>query len=268
MKRTLKFGAQSLLTLIRILVILVLIFVVYSLYKIFFTKLIDEDDMFFIPLIILWALTAYILLPRIHRFFTKIYLPNYFIGRTRTGDGFFGDPVNIAFLGTKKQLVTAMKQAGWVQAEELHFKSSIKMVKASLLKRSYPNAPVSSLYLFSRKQDITFQQEINGNPHARHHIRFWKTPSAWWLPGGHKADWLASATYDKRVGLSLFTLQITHKIDADTDAERDYVIDTLLYTKRVRDVVTVEHFSTAYHSRNGGGDKIKTDGALPFVHFK
>lgn len=47
------------------------------------------------------------------------------------------------------------------------------------------------------------------------------------MPGGKTADWLGAATYDKHVGLSLFTGQITHKIDANVDHERDFVIDCL-----------------------------------------
>ena len=44
------------------------------------------------------------------------------------------------------------------------------------------------------------------------------------LPGGYAADWLAAGTYDRAVGFSLFTFQITHKIEANTDIERDFVV--------------------------------------------
>src|SRR5699024_11351860 len=40
------------------------------------------------------------------------------------------------------------------------------------------------------------------------------------LAGGHQADWLAAGTYDKAVGISLFTLQFTHKIEENTDVEQ------------------------------------------------
>ena len=51
-------------------------------------------------------------------------------------------------------------------------------------------------------------------------------PTGWLLPGGSAVDWLAAGTFDRSVGLSLFTLQITHKIDADTDVERDHIVAT------------------------------------------
>ncbi|WP_233542912.1 LssY C-terminal domain-containing protein [Kocuria tytonis] len=76
-------------------------------------------------------------------------------------------------------------------------------------------------------------------------------------------QWLAAGTYDRAVGLSLFTLQVTHKIDADIDVERDYVVDTVLHAVPEAEVAVIEDFSTGYHSRNGGGDAVRTDGDLP-----
>ena len=67
------------------------------------------------------------------------------------------------------------------------------------------------------------------------------------------------------MGLSLFTLQITHKIDADIDVERDYIVDSILYHVPGSSVRVLENFSTGYHHRNGGGDEIRTDGDLPVV---
>lgn len=245
----------------RMLVFLFLAFLVYR----FIAIDILVDYRIISGLIILWVITAYVFLPRLHRFFTKIYVPDYYIGRVKTTDGVLGDPVNVAFNGTKVQIIKAMKSAGWTVADELNIKSTLKMIKSFVLRKSYVHAPVSSLFLFGNKQDIAFQQEIDNNPARRHHIRLWKTPNAWYLPGGKKADWLAAATYDRRVGFSLFTLQITHKIAENTDEERDFVVQSLLGSNTNVAVEIIPNFSTSYHSKNGGGDRIKTDGAMPFV---
>ncbi len=218
-------------------------------------------------ILLLWLFTAYVVLPRIHRKLVKIYLPDYFIGRTRTGDGLLGDPVNLAVIGTKAQLIRAMHRAGWYEADELNAKSSWDMIVSTVLKRSYPTAPVSSLYLFGEKQALAFQQEVDGNTHKRHHVRFWPTPKKWWLPGGYRADWLGAATYDRSVGFSAFTLQFTHKIEENIDIERDYVVTTLVGAKTTAGVDVVEHYASGFRSRNGGGDHIKTDGNLPFIHL-
>jgi len=215
--------------------------------------------------IAIWLFSSYLVLPRVNRRLAKLYLPNYFIGRARTGDGLLGDPINLAVIGDKKQLTLAMEKAGWSLAEKLDLKASLKMAYSAVFGAKYPNAPVSSLFLFNRKQDLAFEKDLDGNPRKRHHVRFWETPERWWLPGGYKVNWLGAATFDKHVGLSLFTGQVTHKIDSDVDIERDYLIDTLRRAQAVDKVDFVKHYSTSYHARNGGGDLIHTDGTMPFV---
>lgn len=178
-------------------------------------------------LLVFWAVLAYLALPRVHRLLSTIYVPDYFIGRTHTPDGLLGDPVNLAVRGSADQIHATMQRAGWTLADPITLRTAWRIVVGSLARRSYPAAPVSALLLFGNVQAFAYQQEVEGNPAQRHHIRFWPTPDGWLLPGGHRVDFLAAGTYDRAVGLSLFTLQITHKINADIDAERDYVIDTV-----------------------------------------
>lgn len=214
-----------------------------------------------------WVLLTYLGLPRLHRVLSNVYVPGYFIGRTHTADGLLGDPVNLALRGTADQLHTALTRAGWVRADPITVRSSWRIVAGSVLRRSYPNAPVSSLLLFSRVQDFAYQQEVAGNPAQRHHVRFWATPPGWLLPGGHRVDWLAAGTYDRAVGLNLFTWQITHKIDADIDVERDYIVDSVRHHSPQVATTVLPKFSTGYHSRNGGGDVVRTDGDLPILEL-
>ena len=212
-----------------------------------------------------WGVIAYLTLPRLHRILTRIYVPNYFIGRTRTSDGLLGDPVNIAFDGTAEQLHRSMTEAGWTLADPVTFRSSAKIVWSSITRASYPAAPVSPLILFDREQDLAYQQEVDGSPSRRHHIRLWRCPKDWPLPGGHRVDWVGSASYDTAVGVSFFTLQVTHRIAADIDRERNHVVSTVRSYVPESSVSMIEDFSTGYHHVNGGGDKIHTDGDLPIV---
>lgn len=219
--------------------------------------------------VLFWGLLAYLVLPRIHRVLTTVYVPDYFIGRTRTSDGLLGDPVNLALLGPEDRVHLAMRTAGWTRADAVTLRSSWRIIVSTLTRRSYDEAPVSPLFLFGRMQDFAYQQEVQGNPAKRHHVRFWRTPEGWLLPGGERVDWLAAGTFDRAVGFSLFTLQITHKIDADTDVERDHIVGTVLGANSWARLRVLADFSTGYHSRNGGGDSIRTDGDLPILelHF-
>lgn len=219
-------------------------------------------------LAVFWMLLSYLLLPRLHRILTRIYVPGYFIGRARTSDGLLGDPINLAFLGHENQIHQTMTEAGWIRADDLTAISARRIIGSTLHRRSYPQAPVSPLLLFDREQDFAYQQEVAGNPSKRHHVRFWRCPPGWMLPGGFTVDWLAAGTYDRSVGLSLFTFQITHKIEENTDIERDFIIDTVTATCPFAEMATIQNFSTGYHCRNGGGDLIHTDGNLPIVDVR
>lgn len=221
-----------------------------------------EQAWVFLPV---WLILAYALLPRIHKILSSLYIPDYFIGRTRTGDGVLGDPVNLAVVGPEEELRHAMKKAGWVEADPITPATAWRTLVSTLLGRSYPQAPVSSLYVFGNKQDLAFQREIDGNPRKRHHVRFWKCPPGWLLPGGLSVDWVGAGTYDRSVGLSLFTFQITHKIADRTDEERDFIVQTLRAANAVEGVHTILNYSSGYHHRNGGGDAIRTDGHLPII---
>lgn len=218
--------------------------------------------------LVLWVVLAYLLLPRIHTMLALVYVPDYFIGRTRVYEGLLGDPVNVALRGGAEQVHEAMTRAGWRLADELGFRSGLRIVLSTLVGRTYATAPVSPLFLFGRVQEFTYQQEVEGSPARRHHVRFWRTPEGWYLPGGTAVDWLAAGTYDKRVGLSLFTLQVTHKIDEHVDEERDHIVRTLTEAEPRIEATVIAHFSSGYHSRNGGGDAIRTDGSLPILDLR
>lgn len=236
----------------------------YLVYKSLFSEILTRKIHIFLY-IFFWLFSSYLMIPFINKLMTGRYLPDYFIGRSRTSDGLLGDPINLAFIGSKPELEQLFIKAGWTKAEPLSFQSSVHMVTASVFGKSYPSAPVSSLFLFNKKQDLAFEKEIENNPRRRHHVRFWKTPDNWYLPGGKKADWLGAATYDKKVGVSFFTGQVTHKINSDVDRERDFVLNSFKQVDQSISIDVVEHFTTSYHSRNGGGDEIFTDGALPFI---
>lgn len=213
--------------------------------------------------LVVWVLLAYILLPHLHRLLSRIYVPDYFIGRARTADGLLADPVNLAVIGTPEALGRALQSAGWSEAKRVTVGSGIGIVVASMFGRSDVAAPVSPLFLFGAKQTVAYEKEVSGSPSQRHHVRFWVCPPGWKLPGGYAVDLVGAATFDRRVGLSLFTFQITHKIASRIDTERDEVVAAL--NSSGGSVHVVRDFSTGYHSRNGGGDAIETDGDLPIV---
>ena len=179
-------------------------------------------------------------------------------GITKTADGIPGDPVNVALVGTQAELIAMMRKADWNEAAALGLKSDLEIAVDTVLSRPDVNAPVSSLYLFGRKEDLAFEQPVGDNPRHRHHVRFWKSNQ---LDGGRPV-WLGSAVYDQRVGFSRDTGQITHVTAPEIDTERDYLFGNLKQTGDLSNLEVIDGFHKVLEGRNGGGDPWHTDGRL------
>jgi len=180
-------------------------------------------------------------------------------GLTYTADGIPGDPLNVALIGTKAQVIKIMLTAQWHPADPLSLRSCLEIAAATMLDRPYNDAPVSSLYLWGRKEDLAFEQQVGPDPRKRHHVRFWQSEK---VDDDGRPFWMGSATYDQSVGLSHTTGQITHHIAADVDAERDHLFQTLEQTHDLADMYVVDDFHKILEGRNGGGDPWHTDGKL------
>jgi len=214
----------------------------------------------FIGLAIAYLLVAYVIAPFAWDRYEQRH-PSFddVPGITETGDRIPGDPLNLALVGTERDVKRAMVAAKWYPADPLTLKSCLEIAEATVLKRPYDDAPVSSLYLFGRKEDLAFEQPVGDDPRRRHHVRYWKAPHP--APDGTPV-WLGAATFDQRVGLSETTGQITHHIAADVDAERNHVLATLESAKQLSERYAVPGFHKTLSGRNGGGDPWRTDGAL------
>lgn len=213
-----------------------------------------------IGLLLTYLAVAYVILPA---FWTRYAHKHPGLedvpGITHTADGIPGDPVNVALIGTKAEVMRIMVAAKWYPADPLTLRSCLEIAEATVLKRPYDEAPVSSLYLFGRKEDLAFEQPVGNDPRHRHHVRFWQTDK---VDGDGRPIWVGSAIYDQRVGVSRTTGQVTHVTAADVDAERDYLFKCLEATGDLAERYVVDGFHKKLEGRNGGGDPWHTDGKL------
>jgi hypothetical protein len=216
-------------------------------------------------LVLLYLLVAYVVAPAAWR--EKIRRdPGLASGPriTHTANGIPGDPINLAIAGSEAELVRAMLAAGWHPADPITFESSVRIALDSVIRRPDPDAPVSNLYLFGRKQDLAFEQPLGDSPRKRHHVRFWR----WDQPYEGRVAWFGSATFDERVGLSYTTGQVTHHIGPDVDAERDRIVAELRQAGWEQGLEWKDHFHQELQGKNGGGDPWHTDGRLAVVILK
>jgi hypothetical protein len=211
-------------------------------------------------LLLVWAVTAYFVMPALWKRWTRRHPSLEDIpGITHTGSGIHGDPLNVALIGTKEEIMKIMVTAKWYPADPLTFRSCLKIAKATVLKRPYDAAPVSNLYLFGRKEDLAFEKPVGNDPRKRHHVRFWLTEK---LDPDGRPVWVGAAIFDARVGFSHTTGQFTHHTAADIDTERDYLFHDLEETNDLSEVYIVHDFHKVLEGRNGGGDPWHTDGDL------
>jgi hypothetical protein len=178
---------------------------------------------------------------------------------THNADGIPGDPINVALVGTERELVAAMLAIGWRPADPITLRSSLAIAESVLLDRPDPEAPVSALYLFGRKQDLAFEREVGESADRRNHVRWWKALDA---PGATRPLWLGSVTYDEGSGVSHLTGQITHHIGPDVDAERDALMAELGEAGRLEGRYQWPGIGATQEGRNAGGDRYETDGII------
>ncbi len=211
-------------------------------------------------LLFVYLLTAYLLMPAFwvryaHRHPAFDALPRI----THTGADLPGDPLNVALVGSELEVKKLLLAAHWYPADPLTLRSCLEIAEASVLRRSYDQAPVSNLFLFGRREDLAFEKPVGRDPRQRHHVRFWRTDTSY---DDGRPIWIGAAIYDRKVGFSHTTGQVTHHTAADIDAERACLFQDMEQTGALAEVFFLDDFHTVRIGRNGGGDPWVTDGRL------
>ena len=201
-----------------------------------------------ILLVVAWLLSAYVILPALWRHYEHQPALEDSPKTTVTAQGIPGDPLNVALIGTEEEIVRAMIAAGWDAADPVTWKSSVRIAGSVLRNRPYADAPVSSLFVFGRKQDLAFEKPVGHSPRRRHHVRFWRSTE---LGRGGVPLWIGAVTFDRSVGLSHRTGQITHHIGPDIDAERDNLIADLRRGGWLTELFQVTGVGATVLGRNG-----------------
>ena len=178
---------------------------------------------------------------------------------TRTASGIPGDALNVGLVGSKEDVLPAMHAAGWFPADPITLRTSIEIIGSVALDRPYHDAPVSPLYYDGKKEQFAFEKPDGRSADKRHHVRFWLV-----LEKGTdgRPVWLGSVTFDRGVGFSHDTGQVTHHIGPDIDAERDLLMHDLGEAGMVQTFFQISGTGPTLFGRNGEGDPYYTDGEI------
>ena len=210
-------------------------------------------------MISLWLLSVYVLLPALGRHYEYHPLLEDTPKTSLTDQGNPGDPLNVSLIGTEDGLVRAILDSGWEPADPVTLRSSLRIARSVLMDRSYADAPVSPLFVFGRKQDLAFEKPAGRSASHRHHVRFWRSSD---LGQDGVPFWIGAVAFDRSVGLSHLTGQITHHIGPDIDAERDGLMGDLVQRGWLAQLFQVTGVGATLLGRNGGGDRYDTDREL------
>jgi hypothetical protein len=168
-----------------------------------------------------------------------------------------GDPVNLVIIGKPLDIYTAFIRAGWDETETITSGTSWKTFKSFVGGGEYRYSPISGLYVFGRPQDVAFQK-ARENIHERNHLRLWLSP--------YRIEdtpvWLGQISRDVGVRFAKQTIT-THKIDADVDETREYLLENLAYAQallKVGYVGGVDEAPITAPRGNLTGDPYFTDG--------
>lgn len=142
-----------------------------------------------------------------------------------------GDPLNLVIVGEEQLMMSSMSECGWAFTHRIDGTTVRRMITAALAGNPYLTAPVSSLYVFGRRQDVAFQRS-RPNLSQRNHLRLWRAPFT--VEGS--PVWIGQVSRD--IGIRLTTRSptlTTHVIDPMVDESRQFVLESLLYRFRISD---------------------------------
>ncbi len=180
-------------------------------------------------------------------------------------DGNEGDRVNFLILGTEEQVKQALLSVGWVAVDRTVKDSILRGALGVISRQAYLTMPMSELYVFGRPQDYGFAMSDPVLTVAeRHHFRIWKAP----FDVGGLTLWVGAGTHDVGFDRDQRTGGITHRIDPDTDKERDFIGETLKQSGQVVKTEYVTPKNTVTRARTAHGQEYFSDGRILVIYLR
>jgi hypothetical protein len=185
--------------------------------------------------------------------------------RVSDAQGNPGDRVNFVLIGSQDEVQSALKAAGWVVVDRTNQEAVLNGLLGSLSKQAYVTMPMSVLQLWGRGQDFGYAQADPVQVVAsRHHFRIWKAPFD--LQG--RNVWAGAGMHDIGFDRDQRTKNgITHKIDPNSDGERDYIRDSLVQTGMVVKTDYLTPADPVTRATTATGSEFTSDGRTLIVYL-
>jgi hypothetical protein len=176
-----------------------------------------------------------------------------------------GDMVNFVIVGSQKQVQAALEAATWHVADTDNKKAVLNAILETYDSKDYLAMPMSTLYLFGRKQDFGYEMaEPIAMVASRNHFRIWKAPFTW---KGQEV-WAGAGTHDIGFAKDKRNNDVTHKIDPAVDGERDNIGSSLQKANRVKMLGYYLPPNPVQDAKNATGDGYHSDGRLLVIFLQ
>jgi len=182
--------------------------------------------------------------------------------RVASKKGSLGGVVNLVLIGSEQQIRAAFQKAGWTHAEEEKGTPLWKTLQAVIVGKGYDAAPMSTLYVYGRPEDMAFEKMLNTFA-MRHHLRIWKAPAT---TAGGRQLWLVAADHDN--GIDIHPGVVSHATDPHVDDERAKVGADLGMTGLVAAEELVTPPNPLHKGFTATGGAWETDGRVLVIELK
>jgi hypothetical protein len=173
--------------------------------------------------------------------------------------------VNFVIVGSLKDVQAALEASDWHVADTNNTMAAINAAMRTYESKDYLAMPMSTLYLFGRKQDFGYEM---ADPIAmvasRHHFRIWKAPFNW---KGQEV-WAGAGTHDIGFAKDKRNSSVTHKIDPAVDGERDNIGSSLQKSNKAKTFSYFLPSNPVQDAKNATGDGYHSDGRLLVVFLQ
>lgn len=181
-------------------------------------------------------------------------------------EGTPGDRVNFLVVGASlERLREALLSTGWVTVDKSIQDTILRGALGTFSKQAYLTMPMSPLMVFERVQDYGFAMSDPLMTIAeRHHFRVWEAP---FTVEGQPLI-VGAGTHDVGFDKDQRNGKVTHKIDPDTDKERDFIGESLEHSGQV---VKLDYFTpkdTITKAKTAHGQEFFSDGRILIVYFR
>jgi hypothetical protein len=185
----------------------------------------------------------------------------------RVNDQFknLGDMVNFVIVGPQKDVQAALDAATWHVADTSNENAVLNAVMQTYGNKDYLAMPMSTLFLFGRKQDFGYEMaEPIAMVASRHHFRIWKAPFTW----KGQDVWVGAGTHDIGFAKDKRNNSVTHKIDPAVDGERDNIGSSLQKANKAKSLTYYLPPDPIKEAKNATGDGYQSDGRLLVIFLQ